>query len=229
MLSNFPLFNRKSLLLVACSALVFSLTPPAKGQNVQSPNDFKQQSKPVGTEQDRAALMSAGSDTQVVCGSLPPTGWITISINGICGQSGSTKFIGRTIKKIDGAAANTSLDICGDVPPAGWITTAIRNQSCAQTGSTSYIGRTIRRIQGVPIGTTLDICGDVPPAGWVTIATKSGHCAQVGSTSYIGRTIRKLSTTAGLSQPLRRYTVNAFAVNVEPPAVCVGYPDDALR
>jgi hypothetical protein len=125
---------------------------------------------------------------------MPPAGWVTTAVRtSYCGQIANTSYIGRTIRKINGMASGSSLDICGDSVPAGWITTAVRSSYCGQIANTSYIGRTIKRIQGMPVGTTLSICGDLPPAGWITVTISSGYCARLGSTSYTGRTIRNLS------------------------------------
>src|ERR1051325_6728268 len=141
-----------------------------------------------------AAVAPLGSiaETQVICGGLPPPGWITVSINGICSKVGLTSYIGRTIRRIDNLPVNTTLNVCGDTPPDGWITTAISNSYCAKVGTSSYIARTIRRIDSLPAGTVLNICGDTAPGGWITTAVSNSYCAQVANTYYTGRTIRRI-------------------------------------
>lgn len=86
------------------------------------------------------------AQTQVICGNQPvPSGWITISIGGVCGTTGGVTFYSRTIRKIDSMATGSTVQICGDVAPAGWVTVSMSN-GCAVINGTSYIGRTIRKI-----------------------------------------------------------------------------------
>jgi hypothetical protein len=128
--------------------------------------------------------------TQFICGGLPPVGWITISVDGICRREGGSFFIGRTIRRIEGLPTDTSIDICGDVAPPGWVTTSV-NGICAQVLNSFYHGRTIRKIEGLPTDTSIAICGDAAPEGWITTEV-TGVCARVINSFYHGRIIRKI-------------------------------------
>ncbi len=83
------------------------------------------------------------AQTQVICGNQPvPSGWITVSIGGVCGTTGGVTFYSRTIRKIDTMATGSTIQICGDVAPAGWVTTAMG--VCGPNNG--YLSRTIRKI-----------------------------------------------------------------------------------
>jgi hypothetical protein len=154
--------------------------------------------------------MAAGASVNT-CGDTAPTGWIATAVSGnYCAKLGSTYYIARTIKQLDGLATNATATVCGDIPPAGWITTDVQESYCNQLASTYYIGRMIRRIAGLPIGAKVDICGDKVPVGWVSATTQTKTCARLGKTSYTGRTIQKVSNSAGAIATL-------FAEDATPP------------
>ena len=160
---------------------------PTAGFETRSSGGLRIAPKPL-------ANVQSTSSTQTICGGLPPAGWITIAITGVCSTVNYTNYIGRTIKRIDTLAAGTSLTVCGDYPPAGWITTAIGG-TCATINYTSYNYRTIERIDTLAAGTSLTVCGDYPPAGWITTAI-GATCATVNYTSYNYRTIKRIDTLA---------------------------------
>ncbi|MCF2501718.1 hypothetical protein, partial [Dyadobacter chenhuakuii] len=73
----------------------------------------------------------AFSQTEVICGSPTPSGWITTSINGFCISNGQ-RFPSRTIKKIDDLPAGTEVAVCGTDPtPQGWVTISRATSYCA--------------------------------------------------------------------------------------------------
>ena len=160
---------------------------PGAGLETRASGSLRIGPKPLANAQ-------SASSTQTICGGLPPAGWITIAITGVCSTVNYTNYIGRTIKRIDTLAAGTSLTVCGDYPPAGWITTAIGG-TCATINYTGYNYRTIERIDTLAAGTSLTVCGDYPPAGWITTAI-GATCATVNYTSYNYRTIKRIDTLA---------------------------------
>ncbi|RFS13990.1 3-coathanger stack domain-containing protein [Emticicia sp. C21] len=129
-----------------------------------------------------------------ICGDPTPAGWVTISINGYCASEiNGTKFVGRTIKKVEGLTTENDLTICGDpAAPEGWVTVGF-NGNCYSLDGFNYESRNIKRVGGLSTGTELDICGDLPPAGWVTKSV-SGYCGP--SSNYISRRILKIEGMA---------------------------------
>ena len=82
-----------------------------------------------------------------ICGDAPLAGWAMTDVNGYCGKIANTSYVSRTIRKVDGMAAGSTVNICGDAVPPGWVSVG-DNNTCARVAMTSYLGRTIRNVSG---------------------------------------------------------------------------------
>lgn len=197
---------KRTSALLAAAALLFTT---ACGQQPATPTSPSLGADPPGLAADDAgavepdasapvfgtmavAAPAAAGDTKI-CGGSVPGGWITLTVDGICGSAGMTQYIGRTIRSLAGMAPGTLVGTCGDMPPGGWVTTAIATSYCAKIANTSYIKRTIKKIEGLPIGAVVKTCGGAVPAGWVATAVDAQPCAAIANTRYTGRTIKRLN------------------------------------
>jgi len=132
-------------------------------------------------------------NTVKICGTMPGPGWITVSVDGICGGQGNRQLIGRTIIQYDELPSGSELGICGDPVPAQWVSAKVDNAPCAQIGGTFYIKRTIVRIDGMAPGTSIKSCGaQQTPSGWAPTSVSSKPCATVLNGFYIGKVLMKI-------------------------------------
>jgi hypothetical protein len=129
--------------------------------------------------------------TVSICGAMPPAGFITVSVDGICGRRGSTQLIGRSIADIRNMPTGATIDTCGDPAPAGWTSQKVYDAPCAQIGNTFYLQRTIFKIDGMAPGTSVKTCGAAIPAGWSSTKVESAPCARFLNSYFIARTLTK--------------------------------------
>lgn len=124
--------------------------------------------------------------TQSICGDVIPEGWVTTSINGMCGGGATSRIITR----VETMSPGSTLTICGDPAPPGWVTTSV-NGTCPSNGI-NYVNRTIIKVEGYTAVSEMGICGDPAPPGWITKSV-NGYCTTVDGISYESRTITRIS------------------------------------
>lgn len=126
-----------------------------------------------------------------ICGTMPPPGFVTVSVDGICGKQGSTQLIGRTIVDISTMPTGATIDTCGDAVPSNWTSMRVYDAPCAQIGNAFYMRRTIMRIDGMDPGTTIKTCGATIPSGWSSTKVESQPCARFINSFFIARNLTK--------------------------------------